>query len=550
MPHGLELEMADRQQRNVSVDDLRLGTRFLWRLPGFLRQPVTPRDALQILRRRLDERGADFLTLVRENIYGRAMSPYRQLLAAAGCEYGDLDRMVIQDGLAPTLRVLSRHGVYLTVDEFKGRRPVVRGNTTIAVDPRQLQNPKARAHVPARSSGSRGSATPADVDLAFVRDLAVNHCLALNARGGAAWQHAIWSVPGSAALKRILWLAGFGAPPVRWFSPVDPAGQDLHPRYRWSAQAMHWAGALASVALPRPVHVPLAEPGPIVQWLAEVLQAGRIPHLSTYASAAVRLCEAARAANVSLRGAQFTLSGEPITEARLAAVHRAGVAAVPQYGASEAGGTIGHGCLAAAEPDDIHLFDDLRAVVQPEGTTHADLPPTTLLFTSLRSSAPFSLLNVSLGDQATLERRHCGCPLERLGWTTHVSTIRSYEKLTSGGIRLFDSDLIGILEKALPARFGGGPTDYQLVEGAGEDGQPRLQLVVDPAVGALDATALADAFLSAIGAGSGAERVAGLLWRDSGFLRVERRRPEAGPGGKILHLVPRRGSAQSPGPRS
>ena len=64
------------------------------------------------------------------------------------------------------------------------------------------------------------------------------------------------------------------------------------------------------------------------------------------------------------------------------------------------------------------------------------------------------------------------------------------------------------------------------------------------AVGALDATALADAFLAAISAGSGAERVAGLLWRDSGFLRVERRRPEASPGGKILHLVPRRGPAR------
>ena len=532
--------MTDPRQRRLTLEDLWLGATFLRRLPGFLRHPVSPRDALVTLRRRLDGRGTDFLALVRDRIYGYPASPYRHLLRAAGCEYGDLERLVTQDGVEPALRKLCRHGVYLTVDEFKGRRPVVRGGTTLAVHPQQLRNPTAHAHVPARSSGSRGPATPADVDLEFVRELVVNHCLALGARGGAGWRHAIWSVPGTAAMKRILWLAGFGAPPVRWFSPVDPAGPDLHPRYRWSARAMRWTGELAGVSLPSPVHVPPSDPLPIVKWLAAEIGAGRTPHLSTYASAAVRLCEAARAAAIGVEGAQLTLSGEPVTEARLDAVRRIGFVAVPQYGASEAGGTIGHGCLAPAEPDEIHLFGDLRAVIQPEGLTPgADLPPTALLFSSLRPSAPFVLLNVSLGDRATLGRRTCGCPLERLGWTARISGIRSYEKLTSGGIRLFDTDLIDVLERALPARFGGGPTDYQLVEDESEDGHPRLRLVVDPEVGRLDAAALTEAFLAAIGTGSGAERVASLLWRDSGFLQVERRRPEAGPGGKVLHFVPR-----------
>jgi hypothetical protein len=303
---------------------------------------------------------------------------------------------------------------------------------------------------------------------------------------------------------------------------------------------MRWGGALAGVPLPRPIHVPLADPAPIVDWLGTVLGAGRTPHLATYASAAVRLCDAAIAKGIGLRGAQLTLSGEPITETRLAAVRRAGVTAVPQYGASEAGGTIGHGCLAPTAADDIHVFDDLRAIVQPDGTTtDSALPPGALLFTTLCATAPFVLLNVSLGDQGVLERRRCGCPLEHVGWTTHVSAIRSYEKLTSGGIRLFDMDLIGLLEKTLPARFGGGSTDYQLVEDEKSDGQPRVTLIVDPAVGALDTRAVVDALLDAIGAGSGAERVAGLLWRDSGLVEVERRRPDAGPGGKVLHRVAR-----------
>jgi hypothetical protein len=48
----------------------------------------------------------------------------------------------------------------------------------------------------------------------------------------------------------------------------------------------------------------------------------------------------------------------------------------------------------------------------------------------------------------------------RGGWTRHLHTVRSFEKLTVGGMNLLDLDLIGILDEMLPARFGGGPTHY------------------------------------------------------------------------------------------
>ena len=44
------------------------------------------------------------------------------------------------------------------------------------------------------------------------------------------------------------------------------------------------------------------------------------------------------------------------------------------------------------------------------------------------------MLNVSLGDQAVMVQHACGCPLQTLGWDTHLYTIRSYEKLTGGGM--------------------------------------------------------------------------------------------------------------------
>jgi hypothetical protein len=133
-------------------------------------------------------------------------------------------------------------------------------------------------------------------------------------------------------------------------------------------------------------------------------------------------------------------------------------------------------------------------------------------------------------------RRACGCPLERLGWTTHLHTIRSDEKLTAGGMTFADADVIRVLEEVLPARFGGGPTDYQLLEEEVAGGRPRLRLLANPALGPLDAAAVAEAFLSAVGRGSGAQRVMALQWRQAGLLRVERRPPLATRSGKILHL--------------
>jgi hypothetical protein len=93
-----------------------------------------------------------------------------------------------------------------------------------------------------------------------------------------------------------------------------------------------------------------------------------------------------------------------------------------------------------------------------------------------------------------------------------------------------------VLEEVLPARFGGVPTDYQLVEEEADGGPPRVRLLVRPEVGPLDPAAVAEAFLGALASGEGAERIMEQVWRDSQVLRVERRAPFVTPSGKILHL--------------
>jgi hypothetical protein len=110
----------------------------------------------------------------------------------------------------------------------------------------------------------------------------------------------------------------------------------------------------------------------------------------------------------------------------------------------------------------------------------------------------------------------------------------------------YDVDVVKILEHVLPQRFGGGPTDYQLVEEETAAGAPVVRLLVHPAVGSLDSARVAEAFLDAIGGGSDAERIMGTLWRSAGLLRVERRPPVPAASGKILHLhVDRRGPPPS-----
>jgi hypothetical protein len=160
-----------------------------------------------------------------------------------------------------------------------------------------------------------------------------------------------------------------------------------------------------------------------------------------------------------------------------------------------------------------------------------------MLLTTLLASAPIPLLNVCLGDQATLERRACGCGLEYFGWTLHVHGVRSFEKLTAGGITLLDVDVDRVLEEVLPARFGGEPTDYQLVERLdGVEARPEVTLMVDPRVGPLDESAVLDTFFAAVGGGSGGERLMELQWRSGGVLRLARLSPRRTATGKILHL--------------
>ena len=216
------------------------------------------------------------------------------------------------------------------------------------------------------------------------------------------------------------------------------------------------------------------------------IRAGATPHLKTYASMAMQLCETAAGAGIELAGTQFTLTGEPLTRARLQNLAGHGARAASDYGSNETG-QAGEPCAAPDAPDDVHLMDDLHGVIQagPAGQAYG-FPSRALLVTSRRSTAPPILLNVSMGDEAWIITRSCGAPSKPPGGdATCTEFAASRSSRPVGGLSSTPTSS-ACSKSLLPARFGGAPAHYQLVEEEAPDGQARLSLVVDPAVGPVD----------------------------------------------------------------
>lgn len=521
----------------VSFAGLMAGVRFFGQLPVYLHRKVTLPEARAAQAERLRNRKERFLDRVRRDVFDHPASVYHKLIRYAGCEYSDVEAAVRKNGLEETLAELFRAGVYLTVDEYKGRKTARRGNVEIEVCPERLRSPRAAYHLPGSSGGSRSGGTPVLMDLRFVRDCGGNSSLCLDAWGGKDWRKGDWETPGAGARFRLVKFGAFGSGPEAWFTQIAPDDPSLPRVARWNTRAMRWASTLAGRPLPSPVYAPLSDPTPVIRWLVSVLREGDTPHLFTFPGSAVRLCLEADRKGSDIAGARFTISGEPVTQARVDTIRRSGAIAIPRYGTMETG-AIGYGCVNGEHSDDVHLLEDMHAII-PAGRDgeSVGLPPTSLLLTTLHARSPFLMINLSMGDEAQFSKRECGCLLGRMGLKTHLHVIRSYEKLTGGGVTFLGTDVIRVLEEILPNQFGGAATDYQLMERESLEGQPILELLVHPSLGELDESRVAEEFYSGLadlevpGAAAMSQR-----WRDGKTIQVVRRPPAISCAGKILHL--------------
>jgi hypothetical protein len=208
-------------------------------------------------------------------------------------------------------------------------------------------------------------------------------------------------------------------------------------------------------------------------------------------------------------------------------------------------GNIAIPCADPLFPDDMHVMKERICVLHEPRRLEWGLDVDALFHTSLLTSAPKLMLNVESGDYGTLEDRDCGCLWSDLGFRTHLHSVRSYEKLTSGSVMFMGSMLHKLLEETLPSRFGGSPLDYQLVEEE-EDGVPRVSVVVSPRVGPVSEIEVVKTVLDSLGFADWSRRRAD-LWRQNNTLRVQRREPYATSAGKTLPLQVL-GRAGQPGP--
>ena len=194
-------------------------------------------------------------------------------------------------------------------------------------------------------------------------------------------------------------------------------------------------------------------------------------------------------------------------------------------------------CLKPTAVDEVHVVTDKIALLQRERSV-GGATVEALFCSTLHPAVPKIMVNVELGDYGVLSERACGCPFDHLGFRQHLHTIRSYEKLTSEGMHFVGSELLRLVEEVLPDRFGGHPTDYQVVEEE-EGGLSKVSLVVSPRVGEVDEAQVVSTALgvlgSAPGSNSGNTMMAG-YWRDAQTLRVVRREPVATSVAKILPL--------------
>jgi len=525
------------------LGDMKMYTRFAWGLRGFLRHTLSLEDAKAIVRRRMVEREANFLRLVERGIFGHPRSPYRALLKLAACELGDIRNMVRARGLQDTLRALREAGVYVAFEEFKGRTPIVRAGQVIPVQARDFDNPYLSHYYQAESGGTTGAGTRVVIDLDHLAATAPLLMLAKDAHGVLNAPTAIWRgiLPDSSGIGNILCAARFGKVPWKWFSPIT--SRDVRPSvtYSLATQYIIAMGRLFGVPIPWPQSVRLDQAVVVARWMAETLRVQGACLMSTYVSMALRVCIAAQQEGLDLTGAVLMGGGEPPTPAKVREMTKVGVRWIPSYWFAEAG-AVGLACAQAADVNDLHFVKDALALIQyPRQVGGWGITVNAFYFTTLLPTAPKLMLNVENDDYGVIEDRSCGCPLETYGFTEHLRHVRSFRKLTAEGMTLVGSDMVRILEEVLPARFGGSPLDYQLLEEEDDQGFTRLSLLVSPKIKIDDETAVIETVLEALGHGSPSADLTRAIWSQARTLRVKRMEPIWTARGKLmpLHLGPR-----------
>ena len=521
------------------LDDVATFGRYVAGLRGFLRAPLDLDAARRQIEHAIETRPEQLISIVRRAVYDRPKSPYLRLLEHAGVERGDFEALVRDHGVEGALARLYEAGVYVTVDEVKGKRPITRGSLVVEVTSRDFDNPLLVKHYEATTGGSGGAARSLVGNFDTLADTAniwvpYDVAFPLRERTRAVW---FPMPPSLGGMMSALIIAKLGLRLDRWFSQTRV---DFSPN---SARAVGVVGAAWSASrvwgerLPFPEYTPPEEAVRVARWCAEQRDAGAAPFLVATPSSCVRVCAAAAEHELDISGTLFSVGGEPYTEAKAEAIRSAGCTAISSYGMSELG-ALGVPCAQPEAWDEVHVTADRVAILERSRELSHEASVDALFFTGLNPTSPKLMLNAESGDYGVLSDRDCGCPLQTFGYPLHLHTIRSYEKLTSEGMTFVGPDLIRLVEDHLPSRFGGGPANYQLVEEE-RDGATKVRILVSPKLGPLDDGDVAAEALRFLGSRGRPEAMMADVWRGAGTIEVVRRDPHVTAASKVmpLHVV-------------
>ena len=514
---------------------------FCSRLNGFLRETITLEESRDIITQRLKRREELFLEFMKKNIFENEDSPYLKLIKTTGLEFRDIKSMIASKGVEGTLKELAGEGVYLTIDEFKGRSVCERNGHTFRFNEEDFDNKTHPSGFIATSGGTRSQGTPVIINFDYVKECSIFHNVLFDVFDLFHYPIIVW-FPGALGAIVALDITKLGKPPVKWFSQVDWTFQMRNKRFsslkdQLMIKSMITIGKIHKSNIPRPEFVDFDNTVKVVESISEIVKKNTGCSVMTYSSSALRACKIAKEKGLDIKNTHFLVAGEPTTDSKKKEIESAGARVIPYYGSMEAG-VISTSCANPRETDDNHILNYYIALIQQrKEVKNFNIEVDSFLVTSFLPAAPKILLNVEMGDFGVIEKRDCGCKWEKLGLLEHVHTIRSFEKLTGEGMTILNTDLIRIVEEVLPERFGGSSTDYQIIEREEEDGFTKLEIRVSPDIGDINEKEVLETILSELkikGKDSGSSSLSVEIWEKAKTMRINREYPKRTKVGKIF----------------
>lgn len=507
-------------------------------LRQILKNPISREEGIRVLKERLAAREDNFLQVLEKAIFANPNSPYRILLELANYTFDGVKALIRTKGIEETLKILHKDGVHIDFLELKGKKEVRRGENTYRFKEKDFANPLLTTGFGTQSGGTRSAGTRMVVPLEFIRQHNPYSIVGASECGMLENPAIIWLpiLPAGEGLFFTLRFAAMGNPPVKWFSQVDKTHINPPTIEKLKTITSVWIGRFLGKRIPKPEFVDMGDTLKIAKWMNDNLGKRKGYSVVTFSSSALRLVVTAKNNGLNLGHTVFWLMGEPITPKILEEIKDFGCMAYSLYGCNEMM-MIGQGCANPAYPDDMHFLKDKLAVVQfPRKVEHSDITVDAFFFTTLLDSSPMIFLNAEIGDYGIVEKRSCGCDFEKIGFDTHIHTIRSFEKLTAEGVTFIGSNLIPLIQDILPRQFGGDATSYQFVEEETEDGLTKLYVLISPDVGELDEDKLKEAIFNSLCGGPDLFRASRQIWDRADTINIKRQHPIPTRRGKIVPL--------------